>query len=374
MKDPRIDKLADILVNYATRLQPGEKLLLEDRGINRELAVAIINKAYQAGGLPAVQLYDAQVDRALMQGYTKEQLDWLAGLDAKRMSDCAAYIAVRGGDNAYETADVSDAQKRLYSVHYGQPVHMDIRVPKTKWVVLRYPSPGMAQLAGMSTEAFEDFYFKVCTLDYSKMSRAMDPLVELMERTDRVRITGKGTDLSFSIKGQKAIKCDGRLNIPDGEVYTSPVRDSVEGVLQYNTPSLYQGLTHENVRLVFKQGKIVEATGNLTQALNDILDTDEGARYIGEFAIGVNPFIAAPMKDTLFDEKIRGSFHFTPGNSYDDAPNGNKSAVHWDMVCIQRPEYGGGEMWFDDVLVRKDGLFVPEALHALNPDHYEEDA
>ncbi len=374
MKDPRIDKLADILVNYATRLQPGEKLLLEDRGINRELAVAIINKAYQAGGLPAVQLYDAQVDRALMQGYTKEQLDWLAGLDAKRMSDCAAYIAVRGGDNAYETADVSDAQKRLYSVHYGQPVHMDIRVPKTKWVVLRYPSPGMAQLAGMSTEAFEDFYFKVCTLDYSKMSRAMDPLVELMERTDRVRITGKGTDLSFSIKGQKAIKCDGRLNIPDGEVYTSPVRDSVEGVLQYNTPSLHQGLTHENVRLVFQQGKIVEATGNFTQALNDILDTDEGARYIGEFAIGVNPFIAEPMKDTLFDEKIRGSFHFTPGNSYDDAPNGNKSAVHWDMVCIQRPEYGGGEMWFDDVLVRKDGLFVPEALHALNPDHYEEDA
>jgi len=373
MKDPRIDKLADILVNYATRLQPGEKLLLEDRGINRELAVAIINKAYQAGGLPAVQLYDAQVDRALMQGYTKEQLDWLAGLDAKRMSDCAAYIAVRGGDNAYETADVSDAQKRLYSVHYGQPVHMDIRVPKTKWVVLRYPSPGMAQLAGMSTEAFEDFYFKVCTLDYSKMSRAMDPLVEMMERTDRVRITGKGTDLSFSIKGQKAVKCDGRLNIPDGEVYTSPVRDSVEGVLQYNTPSIYQGLTHENVRLVFKQGKVMEATGSRTKELNEILDTDEGARYIGEFAIGVNPFISEPMKDTLVDEKIRGSFHFTPGNSYDDAPNGNKSAVHWDMVCIQRPEYGGGEMWFDDVLVRKDGLFVPEALHALNPDHYEED-
>ena len=374
MKDPRIDKLADILVNYATRLQPGEKLLLEDRGINRELAVAIINKAYQAGGLPAVQLYDAQVDRALMQGYTKEQLEWLTSLDARRMSDCAAYIAVRGGDNVYETADVPDSQKRLYSMHYLQPVHLDIRVPKTKWVVLRYPSPSMAQLAGMSTEAFEDFYFKVCTLDYSKMSRAMDPLVEMMERTDRVRITGKGTDLSFSIKGQKAVKCDGRLNIPDGEVYTSPVRDSVEGVLQYNTPSIYQGLTHENVRLVFKQGKVMEATGSRTKELNEILDTDEGARYIGEFAIGVNPFISEPMKDTLFDEKIRGSFHFTPGNSYDDAPNGNKSAVHWDMVCIQRPEYGGGEMWFDDVLVRKDGLFVPEALHALNPDHYEEDA
>ena len=372
MKDPRILKLADILVNYSTRVQKGEKILIDDRGMNRELVVALIKAVYAAGGIPAVSLMDGEVERALMQGYTKEQLDWYAGMDARRMSDCAAYIAVRGGHNVFESSDVPQEKKRLYSVNYSQPVHMEIRVPKTRWVVLRYPSSAMAQQAGMSTEAFEDFFFKVCTLDYRAMSRAMDPLVELMQRTDKVRLTARGTDLRFSIKGQTAIKCDGFLNIPDGEVYTSPIRDSIEGVLQYNTPSLYQGLTHENVRLVFEKGKIVEATGSFTKELNEILDTDEGARYIGEFAIGVNPFITEPMKDTLFDEKIQGSFHFTPGNSYDDAPNGNKSAVHWDMVCIQRPEYGGGEMYFDDVLVRKDGRFVLPQLQGLNPESFEE--
>lgn len=374
MKDPRMDKLADILINYATSLQPGEKILIEDRGFNRELVVAIVSQVYKAGGLPYVNLMDAQVERAMQRGATQDLWDWHARLDSARMRDCAAYIAIRGGDNAYETADVPDSQKRLYSVQYSQPVHSNIRVPHTKWVVLRYPSPAMAQQAGMSTEQFEDFYFKVCTLDYSRMSKAMDPLVRRMETADRVHIKGPGTDLRFSIKGQRAIKCDGRMNIPDGEIYTAPLLDSVEGVLQYNTPSLYQGKTHENIRFVFKKGQIVEATGSQQDALNNILNTDAGARYIGEFAIGVNPYITEPMKDTLFDEKISGSFHFTPGNCYDEAPNGNKSAVHWDLVCIQRQDYGGGEMWFDDELIRKDGLFVPADLQPLNPGAEEEEA
>lgn len=374
MKDPRITKLADILVNYATRLQPGEKLLIEDFGINRELVSAVVAAAYQAGGIPEVKLHDHQVDRALQLGYSEAGIDWVAGLDARRMRDCQAYIGIRGGDNAFELSDVPAAQKKLYSLRYGEPVHSRIRVPHTKWAVLRYPSPSMAQLAGMSTEAFEDFYFKVCTLDYSRLSLAMDPLVERMKRADRVRIKGPGTDLSFSIKGQPVIKCDGRLNIPDGEVFTAPIKDSVEGVLQYNTPTLYQGVTHENVRLVFRQGRIVEATSSQSELLNKVLDTDEGARGIGEFAIGVNPYILEPMKDTLFDEKIAGSFHFTPGNSYDDCPNGNNSAVHWDMVCIQRADYGGGQMWFDEELVREDGLFLPEALRGLNPDRFGEEA
>lgn len=371
MKDPRILKLADILVNHATRVQRGEKLLIEDFGINTELVTALVAACYKAGGIPEVKLHDLQVDRALQMGASREGVDWVAGLDARRMGDCAAYIGVRGGGNAFELADVPAEQKRLFQLHYQQPVHFEIRVPRTRWVVLRYPGPSMAQLAGMSTEQFEDYYFKVCTLDYQAMSRAMDPLVARMQRTDRVRIKGPGTDLRFSIKGQPAIKCDGRLNIPDGEVYTSPIWDSVEGVLQYNTPTLMQGITHEKVRLVFEKGRIVEATSSETEALNRVLDTDEGARFIGEFAIGVNPFILHPMKDTLFDEKIAGSFHFTPGNSYDNCSNGNKSAVHWDMVVIQRPDYGGGEIWFDEELVRRDGLFLPEALQGLNPDKFE---
>jgi aminopeptidase len=227
----------------------------------------------------------------------------------------------------------------------------------------------MAQAAGTSTEAFEDFYFDVCTLDYSKMSKAMDSLVALMEKTDKVRLTAKDTDLSFSIKGIPAIKCDGQLNIPDGEVYTAPVKTSVNGYLTYNAPAVYNGYTYENIRLEFKDGKIVKATANDTERINKIFDTDEGARYVGEFAIGVNPFILKPMKDTLFDEKIAGSIHFTPGTCYDNAENGNKSSVHWDLVLIQRPEYGGGEIYFDDILIRKDGIFVIDELKCLNPEN-----
>ena len=369
MRDPRITQFAKQLVTYSCRVQAGERVLIEDRGIEPEFTCALIEEIYKAGGIPVVNLVDLKVERALQMGASKEQWQWMASIDAKRMKECQAYIGIRGGENSYESSDVPQEKKKLYNLYYGHPVHSEIRVPHTKWVVLRYPTPSMAQKAGMSTEQFEDYYFRVCTLDYAKMSRAMDPLVKRMEKTDRVHIVGPGTDLTFSIKGQPAIKCDGQLNIPDGEVFTGPVRDSVNGVLSYNTPSLYQGVTHENMRLTFKNGKIVKAEGNHEALLNEIFDTDEGARYIGEFAIGVNPWITTPMKDTLFDEKIAGSFHFTPGNCYDEAPNGNKSAIHWDLVCIQTEEWGGGEMYFDDELVRKNGRFIPEELQGLNPEN-----
>lgn len=289
--------------------------------------------------------------------------------DSAVMAGMDAYIGVRGGSNSSELSDVPSERMNEYMAHYWQPVHGNIRVPKTKWVILRYPSPSMAQMADMSTEAFEDFFFNVCCLDYSRMDRAMDALVALMERTDRVRIVSPGTDLSFSTKGLPAVKCAGKLNIPDGEVFTAPVRDSVNGVIAYNTPSLENGFTYTDIRFVFRDGKIVEATANDTARINKQLDIDEGARYVGEFAIGVNPYITFPMKDTLFDEKIAGSFHFTPGSCYDECDNGNKSSQHWDLVLIQTPEYGGGEMYFDDVLVRKDGRFVLSELECLNPEN-----
>ncbi|MFS0864510.1 aminopeptidase [Fredinandcohnia sp. 179-A 10B2 NHS] len=369
MKDPRIETLARNLINYSVRLQKGEKVLIENFGLQRELVIALVNEAYKAGGYPFVSLKDHQVDRALLMGAQEEQFEMKADFEANVMGKMDAYIGLRSGDNINEQADVPDEKMKIEGNTVGKKVHREIRVPKTKWVVLRYPNSSMAQLAKMSTEAFEDFYFDVCNLDYGKMSNAMDALVELMDKTDKVRITGQGTDLSFSIKDIKSIKCAGEMNIPDGEVYTAPVRDSVNGTLTYNTPSPYQGFTFENVSLTFKDGKIVEASSNDTERLNKILDTDEGARYIGEFAIGVNPFIQHPMQDILFDEKIDGSFHFTPGQCYDDAYNGNKSNIHWDMVNIQRPEYGGGEIYFDDVLIRKDGRFVIPELEALNPEN-----
>ncbi|OEH91789.1 aminopeptidase [Bacillus solimangrovi] len=369
MKDPRMKKLGKNLIQYSVRLKEGERVLIENTGLQKELVNEIVEAAYEAGGQPFVLIKDPQVNRALMKKASKEQFELQATMEANMMNEMDAYIGLRSGDNIAELSDVPSDQLELYSKTVGKKVHSDIRVPKTKWCVLRYPSHSMAQLANMSTEAFEDFYFDVCTLDYGKMNKAMDPLIELMNKTDRVHITGPGTDLHFSIKDIPAIKCAGDFNIPDGEVFTAPVKNSVNGTITYNTPSPYNSFTFENVKLTFKDGKIIDAQANDTERINKIFDTDEGARYIGEFAIGINPYIKEPMKDILFDEKIDGSFHFTPGQCYDEASNGNKSAIHWDMVNIQRPEYGGGEIYFDDVLIRKDGRFILLELQVLNPEN-----
>ncbi|MGP7818415.1 aminopeptidase [Niallia sp. 01092] len=369
MKDPRIEQLAKNLIQYSIQLQKGEKVLIENFGLQKELVKALVKEAYAVGGYPFVSLKDNEVNRSLLLGAQEEQYEMMANFEANVMSQMDAYIGLRSGDNINEHADVPAEKMKIEGSTIGKKVHREIRVPKTRWVVLRYPNPSMAQLAKMSTEAFEDFYFDVCNLDYGKMDKAMDELVALMNKTDKVKITGQGTDLTFSIKDIPAIKCSGQMNIPDGEVYTAPVRDSVNGQLTYNTPSPYHGFTFENVSLTFENGKIIKATANDTDRLNKILDTDEGARYIGEFAIGVNPYILHPMQDILFDEKIDGSFHFTPGQCYDEAFNGNHSTIHWDMVNIQRPDYGGGEIYFDDVLIRKDGRFVIPELEPLNPEN-----
>lgn len=366
--DPRIKELSELLVNYSCDIQPGDKVLISYEGeCCKNLARQLIKDVYKAGGLPYSEIRDAAITREILLNCTEEQIMFKDKCDLEQMKGMQAYIAIRAGNNTAELADVPSEKLNLYS-KLSRPT-LDYRVNETKWVVLRYPNYSMAQLANTSLENFEDFYFDVCTLDYRKMSEAMTPLVELMNRTDKVQIKGPGTDLTFSIKGIGAVKCDGLRNIPDGEVYTAPVRESMNGIISYNTPSEEQGFTYENIVFEVENGKIVKATANDTKKINDLLDVDEGARYFGEFAIGVNPYILHPMKDTLFDEKIAGSFHLTPGMCYEDAPNGNKSANHWDLVMIQRPEYGGGEIWFDDVLIRKDGIFVLPELEGLNPEN-----
>lgn len=369
MRDPRLQTLARNLVQYSMDVKQGDKVLIDMIGSEKEIVRCLVEEVYARGGQPFVELRDPALEAAVLKGCSEEQIKAWAEMDLIRMKDMQCYVAVRSGENVSEMSDVPDDRMKIYNVHYKQPVHSEQRVKNTRWVILRYPSPSMAQLASMSTEAFENFYFDVCNLDYSKMAEAMEPLKALMERTDKVKITGPGTDLSFSIKGIGAVKCCGRRNIPDGELYTAPIRDSINGTLSYNTPSVYGGVTFENIRFVFENGKIVEATSNDTDRLNEILNTDEGARYIGEFSLGFNPHIKHPMKDTLFDEKIDGSLHFTPGQAYKEADNGNRSGVHWDLVLIQRPDYGGGEIWFDDVLIRKDGRFVVPELLGLNPEN-----
>lgn len=366
--DLRVKQLADVLVNYSCNVQKNEKVLINYEGeCCKPLVKQLIKNIYARGGMPYVEMRDSSVTREILLGATEEQMDFFNEYQLMQMKGMDCYIAIRAGSNTSELSDVPSDKLNMY-YRKTQPV-LDYRVNETKWVVLRYPNESMAQLAGTSLESFEDFYFEVCTLDYAKMSKAMDSLVELMNRTDRVHIKGPGTDLTFSIKDIPAVKCAGEMNIPDGEVYTAPVRESMNGVISYNTPSEEQGFTYENIRFEIKDGKIINATANDNERINQLLDTDEGARYFGEFAIGVNPYILNPMKDTLFDEKIAGSFHLTPGMAYEDAPNGNNSAVHWDLVMIQRPEYGGGEIYFDDVLIRKDGLFTLPELMCLNPEN-----
>src|SRR5450631_2153575 len=365
MTDPRYTKLAKLLVNYSTTLKKGDRILLDMIDVPDEFTVELIRAVRAAGATPFVETRHTRVGREQLLGINEKQAATIRDIEMFRMKKMKAYIAIRGADNMNENVVVASHRMALYS-RITRPVLND-RVTKTRWCVLRWPTPSMAQAAGMSTEAFENLYFNVCTMDYVKMARAMTPLEKLMAKTDRVQLKGPGTDLSFSLKGIGAKKCEGTRNIPDGEVFSCPVKTSVNGVIQYNTPTLYSGTKFENVRLVLKDGKIVEATANHTKRLNEILDTDPGARYIGEFSLGFNPYILSPMCDILFDEKIAGSLHFTPGQAYEDCGNGNKSAIHWDMVLIQRKEWGGGKVWFDGELIRKDGIFLTKELKPLNP-------
>lgn len=369
MLDARLKTLAHSLIHYCCELKKGETIIIENYGLQAEFVAQLVHEVGLVGGNSIVWLRDMRIERERLLNGSTESWDLAAQSDAEMMRKAQAYIGLRSVDNGSETVDVPQEKMDLYALHYSDKVHSKVRIPHTRWVVLRFPTSSMAQSANMSTEAFEDFYFNVCNFDYSKMSLAMDKLVAYMQKTDKVRLKGPGTDLTFSIKGIPAIKCDGKLNVPDGEVFTAPVKTSINGRITFNTPSVQMGTTFENISFLIKDGKIVEATSNDTEKINKVLDVDEGARYIGEFSFGINPYITFPMKNTLFDEKIAGSIHFTPGACYEDeAPNGNSSSLHWDLVLIQTPEYGGGEIYFDDLLIRKDGLFVVPELECLNPE------
>lgn len=368
MPDPRHRRLAETVVGYSCALEPGETVLVEAVGVPHAFTRELVRAAATAGARPLVWLKEPSVQRELLLAASREQLELVALGEATTMAGVDAYVGVRGGDNVAELSDVPAERMRLWESIVFQRVHLEERLRK-KWVVLRWPSPSMAQLAGRSTAAFEDFYFDVCTLDYARMSAAMQPLVELMEASDRVRLVAPGTDLSFSIRDVPAVPCDGRRNVPDGEVYTAPVRDSVEGTIRFNAPTIYQGVAHRDVELTFAAGRIVAATSSRPDHLREVLDSDEGARSVGEFALGLHPGITEPMGDILFDEKIAGSIHLAVGNAYREAWNGNESQIHWDLVLMMDPAHGGGEVWFDDRLVREDGRFVLPELAGLNPEN-----
>ncbi|MDG2130282.1 MAG: aminopeptidase [Fuerstiella sp.] len=368
MKDPRITHLAETLIDHSCQLRRGDKIIIEAFDLPETALVCdLVDTAYARGATPFVIWKDNTILRSLYRGADVDTMQWAGTVEKGAMEAADAYIGIRGSANSDEFSDVPPAKMELFTEHWWSPVHTDIRVRQTRWVVLRYPTSSMAQAARQSTPQFEEFFFDVCTADYAKMAEDLKPLVARMEAADQVHITAPGTDLRFSIKDIPVIPCAGESNIPDGECFTAPVLDSVHGTIRFNTLSRYQGVVFDGIEFELQNGRIEKATcANEPERLNRILDSDDGARFIGEWSFGTNNRILHPMLDTLFDEKIGGSFHFTPGNAYDEADNGNRSKVHWDLVLIQRADYGGGEISFDGNVIRKDGFFVPEDLAPLN--------
>lgn len=366
MNDPRVRQLAEVLVDYSTRVTNGDVVFISASGSESIPLVKEIYTLCLARGAKYVEyaFQIPEIDRHFYNGATDSQLAYFPQHKLDFMKEVSVYIAISAAENSMVMAQANQANMIAWSKTVRPLV--DWRVKNTRWVITRFPTHGAAQEANMSLEEYEDYLFSACCIDWEVESRKQEKLKYLMDRTEAVRIKASDTDLTFNIKGLDGIKCDGRFNIPDGEVFTAPVRDSVEGFITYNCPTLYQGKEFNGIRLEFQKGKIVKATApGMDEELNRILDTDEGARYVGEFAIGVNPNIRVPMRNILFDEKIFGSIHFTPGQCYDECDNGNRSAVHWDMVKLLK---GDGEIWFDDVLIQKDGLFVHKDLLELNPE------
>ncbi|MFK5921735.1 MAG: aminopeptidase [Verrucomicrobiota bacterium] len=367
MHDPRIDQLAKQLVRYSTKIKRGEKVLIDLYDVPDSIGLALIRETRAVGGIPFININHSRLSREMAIGVNEDQVTISSKLAMAQMKSMDVYIALRGADNINELSDVPAARMKIIATKMRAV--QNYRVNQTRWCVLRWPTASMAQQANMSTEAFEDFYFKVCLLDYAKLQPAMKALKRLMDKTREVQIKGPGTHLHFSMDGLESLIAGGTHNIPDGEVFSSPVKDSIEGKVTFNAPTVYQGIAFDNICLEFEKGKIVEAhAGSKTKAINKIFDSDPGARYIGEFAIGFNNQIKHPMRDILFDEKIGGSFHMAAGQAYEGvADNGNRSQIHWDMVNIQRPDYGGGEIYFDGKLIRKNGKFLAKSLQALNP-------
>lgn len=368
MRDPRIDRMAKQVIEYSVHLQPKEKVLIDIWDGAYDFAISLMEAAQKVGAYPYLNLQSLKLNRQMILEATEESMEAWYRYENYRMDDMDAYIVVRKNDNIKEYEGIPAEKMRLYNKYYGK-LHYGTRITQTKWCVLRYPSDSFAQTAGMSTENLENFFFDTCCLNYKRMNELAAPLNDLMMRTDRIDIKAPGTDLTFSIKGTCKPPACGIFNIPCGETGMAIIPESANGTISYNLPSFFQDTLFENIKLTLKDGIITEATSNHTERMNKILDTDENSRRIGEFAMGFNPYMTRPIQDTLFDEKMAMTMHFTPGN---DSVY-NPSAIHWDIVTSHAKEMGGGEIYADGVLFRKDGLFVLDELKQLNPENLKKE-
>lgn len=361
--------LAKKIVDYSLKIGKDDKVLITYQSLESlPFVKEIIKNIHEVGGISFTIYDDVSLSAYLKEITTSKRIELIKKYKEFELNNFDVFINIKYNLNDYENKNVdSNITKEILEKTYS--THNKL-INERRWLLLNYPSVLDAYKAHMTIKDFFDYSFEVMNVDYKEMGDMLKPLKHLMEKTDKVRIVSPDTDITFSIKNMPIIPCIGNSNLPDGEIYTAPVKNSVNGKITYNTTSTYRGDVFTNISLDFKDGKIIKATcsSKNEDKLLEIFQTDEGARYIGEFSLGLNPKVLNPMGDILFDEKIIGSIHFTPGAAYKDSYNGNDSNVHWDLVLIQRSEYGGGELYFDDKLIRKDGIFVIDELKDLNYD------
>lgn len=365
MMDVRLKQLGDHLLNYSCSVKDGDKVLIESTKNSSELIKYLVRECYKRGAMPFVILRESDIKRELILSGTSEQFEIMAEEQKLLMKRMDVYIEITEYDNCYEMNDVPIEQRQLYQRYFYQPVYTENGIER--WVTVGFPTKSMAQRFGMSTDTFEDYYFSVVNADYEKMSKKMLVLKKSLDKAKIVTLQGNGLNLSFSIEEAKTFICDGKINLPDGEVFVAPDIYSANGSIKFNVDSLYQGYNFSDIELFFHNGMVVNAGASKNaKILNRILDTDEGSRYLGEFAIGTNPNITKTVGNILYDEKMLGSIHLALGQSHFESDNQNKSAIHWDMVYRMEEEFGKAKMFLDDELIMENGKFVPKKLELLN--------
>lgn len=367
MMDQRLKQMAKTVINYSLNIQPGEKVLIDSTKNCSEMIKYMIKLIADRGAIPLVMLKETDIKRSLIINGCKEQFELMKTQEETILNKVDVYINMIDSDNCFDMSDIPSEKRALYQKYYFQPINFEIIVPKLRWITVDYPSISSAQQFGMSTDEYENYFFDAVNVDYEELGKKMQKLKELLDKGKHIQIESPNVNLSFNIDNLCSEVCSGKINLPDGEVFIAPTINSANGEIEFNVPSRYQGSSFEKIKLFFQDGRVVNYSSQTNyEKLAEILESDEGNKYIGEFAIGTNPNINRPRSNILFDEKMLGSFHIALGNSHSLSDNGNKASIHWDMVNVLTENYGGGRIILDDEVIQENGIFVHHDLKELN--------
>ncbi len=367
--DPRLSRWAKTLVNYCLEVRPGESVQINATPAAEPLIAEVYREVLRAGGHPVPALRLTPLMETLMREGNDDQLEWINPVDRVVAEQVDCFLHISSETNTRQLASVDPARQAVFGRAQRELFHLRQNRAaghEARWCLTLYPTEAYAQDADMSLSDFEEFVYEACFLNsvdpaarWKELGERQQFYVDWLRDKQNVHIIGPDTNLRLSIAGRVFRNSDGKRNFPSGEFFTGPIEDSAQGHIRYTIPSNVNGRSVQDILLRFEEGRVVEATAAQGQVfLDQMLEMDEGARYLGEFAFGNNFGIQRPTRNILFDEKIGGTVHLALGNSYPETGGKNVSALHWDMICDLRPEAGGGEVYVDDILVLKDGKLV----------------